>query len=252
MLDEFEKGLGHRRLHQAGSWIAAELAGAQAKAGAEIRPRRPVCRGRQPLDRGLQVGLELIDIGLVDDLGRHDDQLVLRDARLVALEILGHQLHALIAPLEGLLHDGAGEAAVAHGAERDRVLVEGDDGDLAELAGRLQRLVDLRRVVGIEPDHAVDLGIGRQHVVDVAAGAGEVDVVAAHVDELDALAFDRLLEAGDALLGVVGAEEADEAHALAAIRQRLDGDFAGLHAGVGVRRAEIGDAVASPARRCRW
>ena len=65
-----------------------------------------------------------------------------RDARLVALEILGHQLHALIAPLEGLLHDGAGDGAFLDAAERDRIFVEADDGDLAELAGFLQRLID--------------------------------------------------------------------------------------------------------------
>ena len=71
--------------------------------------------------------------------------------------------------------------------------------DLAELAGLLQRLVDTRRVVGVESDHAVDLGMGGQRVLDIALGARLVDVVAAHVDERDLRALDRLLDALDAL-----------------------------------------------------
>ena len=70
----------------------------------------------------------------------------------------------------------------------------------------LQRLVDLRRVVGVETDHAGDFRVGRQHVVDVAAGLGEIDVVAAYIDEFDALAVDGLPEARDTFLGVIGAE----------------------------------------------
>ena len=191
----------------------------------------------------LQLGPEGIDVGLVDDLGRNDDQLVGRNARLVALEILRHQLHALIAPLVGLLHDGADDGAFLHAAQRDRVLVEADDRDLAELAGVLQRLVDARRVVGIEADHAVDVGLGGERVLDVALGARLVDVVAAHVDQLDLGALDGLLHALDALACIVGARQADEAHALAAVGHRLQHQLAGLLAGVDVGGADIGDAL---------
>ena len=49
------------------------------------------------------------------------------NAGIVAFEVGGHQLHALVAPLERLLHDGAGDRAFADAAERDRILVEADD-----------------------------------------------------------------------------------------------------------------------------
>src|ERR1043165_477713 len=93
----------------------------------------------------LQLGPEGIDIALFDDLGRDDDQLVGWNERLVALQVLRQVLHALIAPFIGLLHDGADDGALLHAAQRDRVLVEADDGHLADLAGLAQRLVDARR-----------------------------------------------------------------------------------------------------------
>lgn len=42
---------------------------------------------------------------------------------------------------------------------------------------------------------------------------------ALYVGQFDVLALNGFLEPGDALLGVVGAEEADEAHALGTVRQ---------------------------------
>ena len=72
----------------------------------------------------------------------------------------------------------------------------------------------------------------------------EVDVVGANVDELDLRALDRVLEAFDALARVVSAGQTDEAHALAAVRHRLQRDLARLLAGVDVARADIGDAAA--------
>ena len=102
----------------------------------------------------LEFGPERIDVGLVDDLGRDDDQLVGRDEGFVALQVFGHVLHALIAPFIGLLHDGADDRSFLDAAQRNRVLVEADDGDLLELAGVLERLVDPGRVVGVEADHA--------------------------------------------------------------------------------------------------
>ena len=72
----------------------------------------------------------------------------------------------------------------------------------------------------------------------------KIDVVGAHVNELDLGALDRFLEALDALTRVVGAGQADEAHALAAIRHRLQRNFARLLAGVDVARADIGDTAA--------
>ena len=168
----------------------------------------------------LQLGLEGVDVGLVDDLGRDDDQLVRRDARLVALEVLGHQLHALIAPFEGLLHDGADDGAFLDAAQRDRVLVEADDRDLAELAGLLQRLVDARRVVGIEADHAVDRRDWRPACPRRCAWrASEVDVVAAHVDQLDPSSpRSAFLKPSMRSLALSAPRKPDEAHALAAVR----------------------------------
>ena len=53
-----------------------------------------------------------------------------------------------------------------------------------------------------------------------------------------------VLDALDALARVVGARQADEAHALAAVGQRLQHQLAGLLAGVDVGGADIGDALA--------
>src|SRR3954467_589841 len=72
----------------------------------------------------LHLGHELVDVRLLDDLAGHDDDAVGRDAGLVAFEIFRHQLHALIAPLERLLHDGAGDRPLLDATERDRILVE--------------------------------------------------------------------------------------------------------------------------------
>ena len=47
--------------------------------------------------------------------------------RLVAFDILAISLHALIAPLKGLLDDGADDRAFLDAAKRDRILVEADD-----------------------------------------------------------------------------------------------------------------------------
>ena len=164
--------------------------------------------------------------------------------RLVAIEVVGDQVRALGAPLIGVLHDRAGERALGDGAERDRVFVEGDDRDLAELAGVPQRFVHARRVVRVEADHAVDVRVGDEHVVDVGAGAGLVDVVTADVDQLEAGSLDGRVVAVDALLGVVGAGQADEADALALLAfHRLLHQLTGRRAELGVGRADIGDAV---------
>src|SRR4249920_1029520 len=103
---------------------------------------------------------KFVDVRLVDDLARNDDDAVRRNARLVAFEIFRHQLHALIAPFERLLHDGTDDAAFLDTAERDRILIEADDLDLVELARLLQHLVDARRIVGVEADKAAYVGHG--------------------------------------------------------------------------------------------
>src|SRR5260370_35451632 len=89
----------------------------------------------------LQLRPEGIDVALVDDLGRHDDQVVGGDEGLAALEVLRHALHPLIAPFIGLPHDGAADRALLHAAQRDAVYVERTGRDLASLAGYLQRVV---------------------------------------------------------------------------------------------------------------
>ena len=75
----------------------------------------------------LQVRDERVDVRLVDHLARHDDDAVLRHARLVAFEVAGHQLHAAVAPFERLLHNRADDRTFLDAAQRDRVLVEADD-----------------------------------------------------------------------------------------------------------------------------
>jgi hypothetical protein len=84
--------------------------------------------------------------------------------------------------------------------KRDRILVEADDLDLAELAGFLQHLVDPRGVVGVEADQAGDVGHRGQRVLHIALGTGLVDLVAPHVDQLDMRALQDLLHALDALV----------------------------------------------------
>src|SRR3569623_3597538 len=70
------------------------------------------CRIDRLLARhGFQIGGVGVDVGRVENLGRDDQLAIGRDARLVALEIGGHQLEALLGPLERLLHDGAGDLA---------------------------------------------------------------------------------------------------------------------------------------------
>src|SRR5262249_55715865 len=119
-----------------------------------LGPARPLCRAGSLFDllaeHLLHRGHEVVDVGLVDDLARDDDDAVRGNAGLVALENLGHQLHALIAPLEGLLDDRADDRAFLDPAEGDRILIEADHLDLAELAGFLEHLVDARGVVGVE------------------------------------------------------------------------------------------------------
>src|ERR1700683_3830346 len=191
----------------------------------------------------LQLGPEAVDIGLVDDLGRDDDDRIGGNHRLVATDIFGHQLHALIAPLIGLLHDGADDRAFLDAAERNRIFVEPDDLDLAELTGFLHRLVDARRIVGVEADEAGDFRMGGHGIFDVVLGAGLVDVVSTNIDELDLRALDRLAHAFDALTRIVGGRQTDEAHALAAVGQRLEGELTRLLAGSRVARADVGDAL---------
>ena len=94
-------------------------------------------------------------------------------------------------------------------------------------------------------------GCRDESVVNVRAGAALVVVVGPHVDEFDALRTGDLFEASDALHGVVGAGVADEAHALAAVRQGLDGDFAGILAELGVGRADVKRPGSSSPHRCR-
>src|SRR6185437_177619 len=51
----------------------------------------------------LELGPESVDVVLADDLGGDDDQAVRRNERFVSFEIFRHVLHALVAPLIGLL-----------------------------------------------------------------------------------------------------------------------------------------------------
>src|SRR6516225_6842131 len=153
----------------------------------------------------LHLAHKVVDVRLVDDLAGNNDDTIRWNTRLVALDIFRHQFHALIAPLERLLHDGADDAALLDAAERDRILVKADDLDLVELARLLQHLEDARRVVGVEADEAAHVGHGGENIFNIALGAGLVDLVAANVDEIDFRALDRFLDAFDALTCVIGA-----------------------------------------------
>src|SRR5579859_7950139 len=137
------------------------------------------------LEHLLHLPHEVVDVRLVDDLAGNNDDAVGGNARFITLDILRHQLHALIAPLERLLHDGTDDAAFLDAAERDRILVETDDLDLVELAGFFQHLVNAWGVVGVEADAAAYIGHGGESVLHIALDACLIDLVAAHVDKLD-------------------------------------------------------------------
>jgi hypothetical protein len=115
--------------------------------------------------------------------------------------------------------------------QRQRILVEADDLHPVLAARLAHRLVDLRRVVGPEADHEVEVALAGQRVLRVAAGAGEVALVGADVEDLDVAALQRLPDALHALRGIVGVHGADEEHGAAAPGQRL------LHLGPGLAPA---------------
>ena len=102
-VDQPEEGIGQiRSLRKTG---AAHKRSAPNRKSSErrIRVRSPALFLALAL---FQLSPEGVDVVLADDLGRDDDQAVLRNEGLVSFEILGHVLHALVAPFVGLLDDG--------------------------------------------------------------------------------------------------------------------------------------------------
>ena len=85
-------------------------------------------------------------------------------------------------------------------------------------------------------------GIFGQRVFHVGLGLGLVAAVGADVDDLDLRAGDGFLDALGALARVGGVHGADEQHRLAAVRQRLLHQLAGLAPRGDVVRADIQSA----------
>src|SRR4051812_25737206 len=71
-----------------------------------------------------QILLEIRYVGLVDDLGRNNDQLVLGNERSIAFDVSGQQLDRLITKLVGLLDDRGLDNAIRNAAKRQRILIE--------------------------------------------------------------------------------------------------------------------------------
>src|SRR5205823_5268940 len=80
-------------------------------------------------------------------------------------------------------------------------------------------LGDRRAVVRPEAADVVDVAAGVDDVLVVGAGLVAIGLIFLLGDDRDVVALDRVLDAGEALGGVVGGERADEDGHLAAIRQ---------------------------------
>src|SRR4029079_482568 len=111
-----------------------------------------------------------------------------------------------------LLDNGARDCAIFHTTKSDRLFVEADDLDLADLVRLLQRFVNLWRVVAIESNHAIDVGTAGQRLLDVAPGARRIEAVGEHFDELDLRALDCRPHTLDALAGIVRGWQTNVAH----------------------------------------
>ncbi len=86
------------------------------EAGRRAARHSPACSLRRrsaAADARLQLGLEGIDIALSMILVGTMISLLAGTPDLSPSRYFGHQLHALVAPFIGLLHDGAGDGAFA-------------------------------------------------------------------------------------------------------------------------------------------
>src|ERR1017187_10355324 len=192
-----------------------------------------------PAAEFLQLGRERIHAGLVDGQGGHDDLLVGRDHRLVAVEHPVHQMNRLVAELVGLLNDRGEDRALANTGERLVVFIEANNPDLADFAGFLYCVEDGRAVVTPQTHEAGDIGILDDRVERVGFGANGIRVVRAHVDDLHVRILQRFFDTGEAIVGVLRAERADKDHDFAALRQRLLDQLAGLPPRGNIVRAHV-------------
>ena len=152
------------------------------------------------------------------------------------------------------------DGALLNARERRVRLVEGDDLDLAQLAGLLERLEHERRVVGEEAHHAADVGILRERVLGVGLALGLVELVGERAEDFEAAAFEHLVggvevarvlgpaedgvnRALAAALGVVLLHATDEDHHRAALGHRLAHEVAAHAAGLVVVHADVNEAV---------
>ena len=114
---------------------AADMLDLRGKSGSREHEPEPAGKWyRRPAAGSASVAQLLLEIGL--ELRRHCPWSMIlpgtmvdpvrRNDRLVAIQIGGKHLAALVCPLERLLHDRAGEGALLDGAERDRIFVERD------------------------------------------------------------------------------------------------------------------------------
>ena len=152
------------------------------------------------------------------------------------------------------------DGALLNARERRVRLVEGDDLDLAQLAGLLERLEHERRVVGEEAHHAADVGILRERVLGVGLALGLVELIGERAEDFEAAAFEHLVggvevarvlgPAEDGVnralataLGVVLLHPTDEDHDCAALGHGLAHEVAAHAPGLVVVHADVNEAV---------
>ena len=106
--------------------------GGQAVTASDCKRQAPI-RGRRPPPFSERAYLPIICFMLAMKSSTLDWSMTLPGTMMIPSagtpdlspsKMLGHQLHALIAPLEGLLDDRADDGTLLDAAQRDRVLVE--------------------------------------------------------------------------------------------------------------------------------
>lgn len=94
----------------------------------------------------------------------------------------GEDAYRFVAVSVGILHYGAVDVAVDDALQSGVFLVEGDDLDLASLAGFFDGFERQRRVVGKEADDTVEIGVFGDGVFDLGFGLGVVELIGARIE----------------------------------------------------------------------
>src|SRR4051812_24305310 len=102
---------------------------------------------------------KLVDVILSQHLGRDEHLPTGGDAGSVAGEDLRHQCHRLVAELERLLHDGAGDGARLDARQRLVLFVERDDRHLANFVRVADGVDNRRTVVAPQANESGDIGM---------------------------------------------------------------------------------------------